>query len=205
MADNLSVLETVRSSGTHRLRPAVSELDQDAGHARTPAPVRQPSRVYAEILQEIRIAQTGSQVLLGFLLSLGFTERFSMLDRPQETLYVGALSLNVAATALLVAPTAFRQLTFRSRMEHQTSTAANRLVMSGLTLLMCAIIGSLLFALSAVFGFGLGVSIALGALVWFTSWWYVFPMWSRVRHGRRTGGSTDEPEHLVPRARRTSA
>jgi hypothetical protein len=144
--------------------------------------IRRPTRAYAEILQEIRIAQTGSQVLLGFLLSLGFTPKFEGLTKPAQTLYVVALVLAVAATALLVAPTAFRQLNFRRQMDHLANTTANHFVLSGLMLLMCAIISSLLFALSAVLGFGVASIVALGALVWFVAWWYVFPLWSRTRH-----------------------
>src|SRR5262249_40582659 len=128
-------------------------------HARSDVNEQPHGRVYGEVLQEIRIAQTGSQVLLGFLLSLGFTERFAQLSTPQQTLYVGALTLSVAATALLVAPTAFRQITFRRRMEHQAAAAANRFMLGGLTMLMCAILGSLLFALSSVFRIELAAAI----------------------------------------------
>src|SRR5215468_1655685 len=167
MSDNLMTVTThqvpVRRLRNHPIAEQVEEV--------TPTPVRahsirRPSRAYAEILQEIRIAQTGSQVLLGFLLSLGFTERFGTLARPQQTLYVVVLSLSVAATALLVAPTAFRQLNFRRQMDHLANTTANRFVLSGLGLMMCAIIGSLLFALSAVLGFKVASVVALGALVW---------------------------------------
>ena len=210
MSDNLVAVTSPAMPGRHRFRrPAADPVEHGgsgsgsgsgsasasaggsgsgsgsgSGQGR-PAGSRRPTRAYAEILQEIRVAQTGSQVLLGFLLSLGFTERFSVLDRSQHSLYVGVLGLSVAATALLVAPTAFRQLTFRSHTDHMASASANRFVLSGLTLLMCAIIGSLLFALSSVFDFGLAAMVAVAALVWFVAWWYVFPFWSTARQNGR--------------------
>jgi hypothetical protein len=201
MSDNIVAVTSSAMSGRRRFRPSAADRVEGVRHARRAA--SRPARAYAEILQEIRVAQTGSQVLLGFLLSLGFTERFSTLDRPQQALYVGALGLSVAATALLVAPTAFRQLNFRWQTDHMANAAANRFVLSGLTMLMCAIIGSLLFALSSVFGFGLGTTVAVAALVWFVSWWYVFPFWSRVRHS----SPVTEPiaERVAEPAQRLSA
>jgi Family of unknown function (DUF6328) len=201
MSDNLVAVTTPAISGRRRYRPTAADRVEGGRNARLA--VSRPARAYAEILQEIRVAQTGSQVLLGFLLSLGFTERFSTLNHTQQSLYVGALGLSVAATALLVAPTAFRQLNFRWQTDHMANAAANRFVLSGLTMLMCAIIGSLLFALSSVFGFGLGATVAVGALVWFVSWWYVFPFWSRLRHSSPTAGPIAEP--VVEPAQRLSA
>ena len=197
MTTNLSSLERLQSPGVLRLAPPPSEnggraLDIRADSAPTcgncessparPAKRRQ-SRPYAELLQEIRIAQTGSQVLLGFLLSLGFTDRFTKLVFLQKALYVGALTMAVAATALLVAPTLFRQLTFRRLTEHQASLAGNRCVLGGLTILMCAILGSLLLGLSSVFHLKIAIPITVGSFVWFTTLWFVIPAWSKARHG----------------------
>jgi uncharacterized protein DUF6328 len=195
MSDNLLAV-TTHQVPVRRLRhnPVAEHVEESTPTVRTHS-IRRPSRAYAEILQEIRIAQTGAQVLLGFLLSLGFTERFATLGRPQQTLYVVVLSLAVAATALLVAPTAFRQLNFRRQMDHLANTTANRFVLSGLMLMMCAIIGSLLFALSAVLGFRMASAVALGALVWFVAWWYVFPFWSRARHAATVTDRPEQPRH----------
>jgi Family of unknown function (DUF6328) len=197
MSDSLMTVTThqvpVRRLRHHPVAEQVEESTPVVPRAHT---VRRPSRAYAEILQEIRIAQTGAQVLLGFLLSLGFTERFSTLARSQQSLYVVVLALAVAATALLVAPTAFRQLNFRRQMDHLANTTANRFVLCGLGLMMCAIIGSLLFALSAVLGFRLASVVAVGALVWFVAWWYVFPLWSRTRHAPIVDRPA-EPKHRL--------
>jgi hypothetical protein len=195
MSDNLLTVTTHQVPLRRLKHHPVAERAEDTAPVRAHS-IRRPSRAYAEILQEIRIAQTGSQVLLGFLLSLGFTERFQLLAPSQKLLYVAVLSLSVAATALLVAPAAFRQLNFRCQIDHLANTTANRFVLCGLALLMCAIIGSLLFALSAVLGFGLASTVALGALVWFVAWWYVFPFWSRTRHAP-VAERPAEPKHRL--------
>src|SRR5262249_5589137 len=210
MVQKLIEVQAPRPGGAHRRRqsrsvgtapePAAGSNRAAAGRlavAEAAAPRPKAYRAYAEILQEIRLEKTRSQVLLGFLLSMGFTERFKDLehDRPQLLgLYVATLILNVAATAVLVAPTAFRQLPFHRHMERQTLVAANRYVLSGLALLMCAIVGSLLFALSAIFKpFHVASIVAVGSLLWFIIWWFVFPMWSRRRHDRTEQPVAEEP------------
>jgi hypothetical protein len=62
---------------------------------------------------------------------------------------------------------------------------------------MCSIIGSLLFALAAVLGFGVASVVAVGALVWFVAWWYVFPLWSRTRHAATMAERPAEPKHRL--------
>jgi Family of unknown function (DUF6328) len=205
MTTDLTSIERLQSPGVLRLAPPPSEnggrlVDTQADSGPTcgscnssdarPAKRRRQSRPYAELLQEIRIAQTGSQVLLGFLLSLGFTDRFAKLEFLQKALYVGALTLSVAATALLVAPTLFRQLTFRRLTEHQASLSGNRCVLGGLTILMCAILGSLLLGLSSVFPPEVAVPITVGSFIWFTLLWFVFPAWSRARYSEAIPVST---------------
>ena len=206
MVQKLIEVQAPRPGGAHRLRqsrsvgrapePAAGSNPAAATRvavAEIAAPRPKALRAYAEVLQEIRIAQTGSQVLLGFLLSMGFTERFSHLNQTQLVMYVSTLTMNVAATAVLVAPTAFRQLTFHRHMERQTLVAANRYVLSGLILLMGTIVGSLLFALSTIFGFGKAAIVAVASLLWFAIWWFGFPMWSRARHGRAEAAVAEEP------------
>src|SRR5271170_6950459 len=64
-------------------------------------------RNLAELLQELRVAGLGVQVLFGFLLSLPFTNRFSQLSRGQRDLYLAVLVLDAVATALLLGPVAY--------------------------------------------------------------------------------------------------
>ena len=70
-------------------------------------------RNLTELLQELRIAAVGVQVLFGFLLSLPFTNKFSALDHAQRNLWVTDLLISAIATALLMAPVAHHRIVFR--------------------------------------------------------------------------------------------
>jgi hypothetical protein len=147
-----------------------------------------PSRKYAELLQEIRIAQGGSQVMIAYLMSLAFTNRFYMLNRLERCFYLGSLILSVCAMALLVAPAVFRHLTFKHRSESQIAVAAGRCVQSGLALLMLSVIATLMFALYAVFQLSLAVSVTAGTFMWFAIWWYLLPLWIRTKRAMASQG-----------------
>lgn len=142
------------------------------------------NRSYAELLQEVRVAQTGTQLLLAFLLSLAFTPRFSDLNDFQLTVYVTSLVIGAAATALLIAPAAFHRIVFHRDLRHTLVTATNRFAASGLVLLMCALVSALLLILDVVVGSPWSVWITLAISTWFGMWWYGLPVWNRVRHKR---------------------
>src|SRR5262249_30241735 len=84
-----------------------------------------------ELLQELRVAGLGVQVLFGFLLSIPFTTKFDKLDHAQRGLYVGSLVLAATATALLLAPVAYHRLVFRQNRKEQLVKDANVLAMRG--------------------------------------------------------------------------
>ncbi len=156
--------------------------------ARGETPTQRLDRNYAEILQEVRVAQTGVQLLLAFLLTVAFTPRFATLTEFERRVYVGALLLGAAATALLIAPAAFHRLVFQRRLKRQLVLASSRFAMFGLTLLMLSIGSALLLILSVTVGAAVAGWLTAGALGWFALWWYVVPLWSRARNsggGRR--------------------
>jgi len=92
-----------------------------------------------ELLQELRVAGLGVQVLFGFLLSLPFTRMFPALNHPQRDLYVTSLVLAAAATALLTAPVAYHRLVFRRRQKEHLLRAANVMALLGLAAVSLAI------------------------------------------------------------------
>jgi amino acid transporter len=145
-------------------------------------PLQRVDRAYGEILQEVRVAQTGVQILFAFLLTLAFTPRFIHVTPFERYTYVTALMLCAAATALLIAPAAFHRVVYRRRLKHHLVQVANRLALSGLVLLLLAMISALLLILDVVIGLGPAVILAAGGLAWFVTWWFVLPVWSRIRH-----------------------
>lgn len=158
--------------------------DHDEWNAgvRGETPLQRADRAYGEILQEVRVAQTGVQILFAFLLALAFTTRFAAVTRSQRDLYVLTLMLCAGSAALLIAPAAYHRMVYRQRLKQHLVQAASRLALSGLIMLLLAIISALLLILDVVLGLGPALFLGTGALAWFVAWWLVLPAWSRLHH-----------------------
>jgi hypothetical protein len=139
-------------------------------------------RNYAEILQEIRVAQTGVQLLLAFLLSLAFTPRFDVLTPFDLGLYVTTLVLGAASAALLMAPACYHRVVFRQRLKRHLVQAANRFALAGLALLGVSLACAMLLILKIVLAQKLAFAVTAGIVLWFILWWYALPKWTALRH-----------------------
>jgi hypothetical protein len=136
-------------------------------------------RNLAELLQELRVAITGVQILFAFLLGLAFTQRFTSLDRFDVTVYTVTLLATALATIALIAPVSFHRLVFRRRQKSALIVVADRLLLLGLALLVLAISSAVLLILDVVLGrwqglAGGGLVAVVGALTW-----YGLPVWAR--------------------------
>ena len=98
-------------------------------------------RNWGDLLQELRVVQTGVQLLTGFLLTLPFQARFAQLHRFQQDVYLVTVSFAVTATAFLIAPVAIHRVLFRRHARQSMVTAAHYLAMVGTALLGSAVIG----------------------------------------------------------------
>jgi hypothetical protein len=136
-------------------------------------------RNLAELLQELRVAFTGVQILFAFLLGLAFTQRFTQLDALELGVYTVALLSTALATLVLIAPVSFHRLVFRRRQKAALVAVADRLLLVGLGLLVLAISAATLLVLDVVLGLGAGV--VGGGLVFLAGLltWYVLPLWAR--------------------------
>jgi len=143
--------------------------------------IQQFDRNYVELLQEVRVAQTGVQILFGFLLGLAFTQRFEALDAAQRTVYVVALTLSAAAAGVLLAPVMYHRLVFRRRLKHHVVMTAHRLAITGLVLVLLAMVGSVQLAVSLILGVGASVLAALLGLV-LAFLWFGLPLLDLRRH-----------------------
>ncbi|WP_370617883.1 DUF6328 family protein [Mumia qirimensis] len=110
------------------------------------------TRNWNELLQELRVAQTGVQILTAFLLTVPFTERFEDLSDGQELVYLAVLSGSVAATALLVAPVAMHRALFRQGQRPWLVRAAHRCASVGLAALAITVSGVLWLVFDVVIG-----------------------------------------------------
>jgi len=141
-------------------------------------------RNLAELLQELRVAFTGVQILFAFLMSLAFTQRFSELDAFDLTVYTVTLVSTALATLVFIAPVSFHRLVFRRRQKSALVLIADRLLVIGLALLAPSICGALLLILDVALGRWQAVlGSSLTALVALLTW-YVLPLAvRRAGHG----------------------
>ncbi len=167
-----------------RQPPNDADLD---GPERDETPTERADRNWDELLQELRVTQTGIQILSGFLLTLPFQQRFTALDPPLRTLFLVAVGMATLSTGLVVAPVAAHRLMFRKRQKISLVETSDRLAKAGLACVGLTVV----VVLALVFGFVLGDTAAFVAggagLVVFTLLWLVLPLVVLRRAGNRPG------------------
>jgi hypothetical protein len=151
-----------------RLSPPLSERNETA--------LQRCDRHLAELMQEVRVAQTGVQVLFGFLLMVPFSARFGEVSAGQRHLYFATLAAAGAAALLLIAPGSHHRILFRCGDKEHIVRMANRYAIAGLVCVALAMVGAMLFIADVVLGSpasgAFGAVAAMGAL-----WcWYLQPL-----------------------------
>jgi Family of unknown function (DUF6328) len=137
-------------------------------------------RNWASLLQELRVAQTGVQLLTGFLLVLPFQERFTQLDSVMRIVYLVTVSCSLVATALLVAPVGMHRLLFRRHRLDALVSASHFYAIAGLLLLGVALAGVAVMVFYLVVG-STGAWIAGGCMfVALALFWLLLPMRERT-------------------------
>jgi hypothetical protein len=144
--------------------------------SRDESPDQRDDRNLAELLQELRVAGLGVQVLFGFLLAIPFTTKFSRLNTAQRDLYITTLLLAVIAAALLLAPVAYHRLVFRRQQKEHLVRAANVLAILGLATVGLAVSASVALILSYVIPGWPAVIITALIIVMFAGLWFAFPL-----------------------------
>jgi len=137
------------------------------------------NRNFNELLQELRVTQTGVQILTGFLLTLPFTDRFKTLDTLQKGVYLGVLVGSVIATGLIIAPVAFHRMLFRQGRRPWLVRNANRAARGGLLALAVTTSGVVWLVFDLVTNRVVAhVALAL-AVVFFAGLWAGVPLANR--------------------------
>ena len=139
-------------------------------------------RNLVELLQEVRVVQTGVQVLFAFLLTAPLAPRFPALSEFQKLTYFATLLCAGAAAILLIAPTAYHRILFRLGDKEHLVEVANRLTLAGLTFVALSMVGALLLVTDLLFAGAAVVVVttalaALGCLVC----WCLAPLLRRSR------------------------
>jgi hypothetical protein len=156
---------------------------------REESPEERTDRNLTELLQELRVALPGVQVLFAFLLTVPFTQRFESLTSFQEKLYFGVLLGAALSTALFIAPTAGHRLLFRLQEKEYLVVVANRLALAGLGMLALSMCGVIALISDVLFGATATIITTTASALVFGGLWYAGPL---LRRRTRLAGG-DEP------------
>ncbi len=158
-----------------------SENEQDPSDPRPESRNEREDRNLNELLQELRVAGIGVQVLFGFLLSLAFTNRFAVLDADQRRLYATTLIVAALAVALLIAPAAFHRVVFRRQQKEALLHFSQWTSLLGLVCSALAIGGSCALVLMVALADSV-VPLLVGSLVaMYGVLWFAIPLIVRWR------------------------
>lgn len=155
-------------------------------HGRDETEEERADRKWLDLLQELRVAQTGVQILFGFLLTVAFQPRFGDLSGTDQAIYTVTVMLGAAATGALVGPVAIHRMVTGRRLKPQTVDWASRLTLLGLALLVCTMASALLLILRLVVGDTDAVWLVALMVAWFVLWWFLLPLWLRLRDRGRS-------------------
>lgn len=143
-------------------------------------PQARADRNFVELLQELRVMQTGVQILFALLLTVAFTETFADADAFEQVIYVITLVGCAVATALFTAPVAVHRRLFQQGRKADVVRVAHRLLRAGMVVLAGTVVGAILLVVDHGVGrvTGLLVSLLVGTV--FVLLWFVLPAWSRA-------------------------
>jgi hypothetical protein len=133
-------------------------------------------RNWGELLQELRVLETGTQILTGFLLTVAFQQKFSQLNSGQVTLYLVLVSLSAVATIVVLAPVSLHRTLFRQGKKAELVVWTNRLLRIALAVVALTVVGVvvLLFDVAASTGIAIGAGIATAVVL--GGLWFALPI-----------------------------
>jgi Family of unknown function (DUF6328) len=134
-------------------------------------------RNWSELLQELRVTQTGTQILTGFLLTVPFQQRFETLDAVQRGTYLALVLLAVAATTLFVAPVAVHRMLFRLHLKPLLIRESDLLARAGLVVLAAVLTGCTFLLFDIVLSRRDAFTAACSVAVVLVALWFVVPWW----------------------------
>jgi hypothetical protein len=167
---------------------ASAESGDRARRERHETPLEQLDRNWKDLLQELRVTQTGVQLLTGFLLTLPFQSRFPVLTDVQRTIYLVTVSTSVVATVFLIGPVSLHRLLFRRHARRETVQIGHRLALVGIALLGVAMVGVMLLIFAVVLGDKAGLIAAAVIAALLVIIWGLLPLRVRSAHSDPSDG-----------------
>jgi Family of unknown function (DUF6328) len=139
------------------------------------------NRELIELLNELRVALPGVQVLFAFLLAVPFANGWTRVTTFQRDVFFIAFLCTAAATALLIAPSAYHRIRWREHDKEHMLETANRLTIAGLAMLALAISASVFLITDILFDLWEAVLVTTLVAAGFAWFWYGLPLWRAAR------------------------
>src|SRR3954452_20658927 len=134
-----------------------------------------------ELLNELRVAMPGVQVLFGFLLAVPFQQRFAEVDDFQKIVYFVTLLAAATATAFLIAPSAYHRIVFRQHDKPHIIRLGTRQFLGGIVALSVAMTGAVLLVTDVLFGAPTVVVTVIAVAGMFGWLWFGIGLWRRAQ------------------------
>ena len=152
-----------------------SSGDAVPGDGRDETEAERLDRNWNEMLQELRVTQTGTQILTGFLLTIPFQQRFSELDDAQRTIYLVLVAFAALATILALAPVSLHRALFRQGAKPQIVRVANRLLIGALVSVAITLVGTSWLIFDVVVGHPAGIVAGVVTALLTAAAWLALP------------------------------
>ncbi|MET9172298.1 DUF6328 family protein [Streptomyces misionensis] len=139
-------------------------------------------RMWGELIQEVRVAQTGVQILFGFLLTVVFYPKYTRLPVDDQRIYIITVILGACTTGALIGPVSLHRLVSGRRVKPRAVRLAARLTFVGLVLLLATMASALLLILRVAMHDSYVPWLVTGVVAWYLVCWFGLPLWARRRH-----------------------
>ncbi|MFC5501288.1 DUF6328 family protein [Lysinimonas soli] len=170
---------------------SLPEQESPPGDGRHETELQRLDRNWTELLQELRVLQTGTQIFTGFLLAIAFQPRFTQLDPAQLAVYLTLVSFSSVATVLALTPVAMHRALFHRHEKRFLVGVANVLLRVALVVVAITLSGTALLIFDVVVGRTAGIAAGVATAVLSLAAWLVLPMFARP--GERPGEGPGTP------------
>ena len=162
-------------------------------------------RELMELLQELRVVIPGIQVLLAFLLTAPFQQRFAQLPGSLRNAFFASIACATLATAFLIAPSAHHRLRWRAGDKERLLRIGNQMALWGTVFLAAAIVLALYVVTNVLFTSELALATAIAAVIVFAGLWYILPMTGRPSGDEGSEDRADSPDTQAQESRGASS
>jgi hypothetical protein len=161
--------------------PYYGEGMQERPSGRDESEAERLDRNLGELLQELRVALPGVQVLFAFLLAVPFQRNFTEIDGFEKGVYFATLLCTALSAIFFIAPSSYHRMTFRLQQKRELIVLANRFTIAGLTFLALAMTGAIVLITDILFGSAIATAAAgVFSAGTFAIVWYVLPLRRRL-------------------------